>query len=427
MLKKVGIENILNLIPNRRVLLRADFNVPVKEGKVTDTKRIDATIPTIKKTLESGAKSVVIMSHLGRPDGKKNPKHSLRPVVPALEQALGKKVTFLEDCIGADVESACRNAPEGSVILLENLRFYPEEEGSYKDDQGNKVKIEKSRMKTFGESLTKLGDIYINDAFGTAHRAHSSITGINLPVRAAGYLLKKELDYFGKALEDPEKPFLMIMGGAKVKDKIQLINNLLEKSDEMIFGGGIAFTFLKRLRNMEIGGSLYDPEGADVVDHVMKTAKEKGVKIHLPVDIVCAANPESKDTKIVSVEEGVPSNLKGFDFGPKTIEQNNKIIERAKTIVWNGPLGLFEQPQFATSSIAVLDAMERATKKGALTIAGGGDTGALIQKQNGEGKISHLSTGGGASLELLEGKKLPGVEYLTNLDDLKDVKQQVKA
>lgn len=418
-LRKVGIENILNLIPNKRVLLRADFNVPVKDGKITDTKRIDATIPTIRKALDTGAKSVVIMSHLGRPDGKKNPKHSLKPVVPALESLLGRKVTFLNDCIGPDVESACNNAKPGEVILLENLRFYPEEEGSYIDDAGNKVKIPKDKMKAFGESLTKLGDIYINDAFGTAHRAHSSITGIKLPVRAAGYLLKKELDYFGKALEDPNRPFLMIMGGAKVKDKIQLINNLLEKSDEMIFGGGIAFTFLKRLRNMEIGGSIYDPEGAEVVDHVIKTAKDKGVKIHLPLDIVCAEAPESKDTKIVDIEQGVPSGLKGFDFGPKTIEQNSRIIERAKTIVWNGPLGLFEQPIFAKSSIAVLDAMGRATSNGAMTIAGGGDTGALIQSQNGESKISHLSTGGGASLELLEGKNLPGVEYLTNLDDLK--------
>jgi len=422
MLKKVGIENILNLIPHRRVLLRADFNVPVKEGKITDTKRIDATIPTIRKALETGAKSVVIMSHLGRPDGKKNAKYSLKPVVGTLEQALGKKVIFLNDCIGPEVESAVQNAPEGSVILLENLRFYPEEEGSYKDESGNKVKIPKDKMKAFGDSLTKLGDIYINDAFGTAHRAHSSITGIKLPVKAAGYLLKKELDYFGKALEDPDRPFLMIMGGAKVKDKIQLINSLLEKSDEMIFGGGIAFTFLKRLRNMEIGGSIYDPEGAEVVDHVMKTAKDKGVKIHLPLDIVCAESPESKDVKIVDVEQGVPSNLKGFDFGPKTIEQNAKVIERSKTIVWNGPLGLFEQPQFAKSSIGVLEAMERATKKGAMTIAGGGDTGALIQSQNGEDKISHLSTGGGASLELLEGKNLPGVEYLTNIEDLKNMK-----
>ena len=418
MLKKVGIENILKLIPDRRVLLRADFNVPVKDGKVTDQKRIESTIPTIRKVLDTGAKNVVIMSHLGRPDGKKNAKYSLKPVVPTLEQLLGRKVTFLEDCIGADVESQVQNAEKGSVILLENLRFHPEEEGSYKDENGKKVKIDKQKMKAFGQSLTKLGDIYVNDAFGTAHRAHSSITGIDLPVRAAGYLLKKELDYFGKALEDPDRPFLMIMGGAKVKDKIQLIENLLGKCDEMIFGGGIAFTFLKRLHNMEIGGSLYDPEGADVVDKVIQTAKDKGVKIHLPLDVVCADALESNNTKIVDVQQGVPSGLKGFDFGPKTIEQNNKVIERAKTAVWNGPLGAFEYPNFKKSSVAVLDALGKATKNGAMTIAGGGDTGALIQSENGEEKISHLSTGGGASLELLEGKNLPGVEYLTNQDDL---------
>lgn len=407
MLKKIGIDNILNFIPNRRVLLRADFNVPVKDGKITDPKRIEATIPTIRKVLDTGAKSVVIMSHLGRPDGKKNLKHSLKPVVPTLEQLLGKNVTFLDDCVGPEIESACKNAKPGSVILLENLRFHPEEEGSYKDDAGKKVKIDKAQMKTFGKSLTQLGDIYVNDAFGTAHRAHSSITGIDLPIKAAGYLLKKELEYFGKALEDPHRPFLMIMGGAKVKDKITLINNLLQQCDEMILGGGIAFTFLKRLRNMEIGGSLYDPEGADVVDSVMQTAKEKGVKIHLPLDVVCAEAPESDKVQTFDVEKGVPSNLKGFDFGPKTIEQNNKVIERAKTIIWNGPLGLFEQPKFKTSSVAVLDAMAKATKNGAMTIAGGGDTGALIQSENAENKISHVSTGGGASLELLEGKKLP--------------------
>lgn len=241
-------------------------------------------VPTIKHALEHGAKAVILMSHLGRPDGKRTPKDSLKAVVPELESQLGKKVTFLDDCVGEEVEQACRNPEQGSVILLENLRFHLEEEGKGVDEKGNSVKADKAQVASFRKSLTALGDVYVNDAFGTAHRAHSSMVGVELPVRAAGFLMKKELDYFAKALENPERPFLAIMGGAKVQDKIQLIENMLDKVDEMIIGGGMAFTFKKQLEGVNIGKSLFDEEGSKIVQKIMDKAKAKNVKIHLPVD-----------------------------------------------------------------------------------------------------------------------------------------------
>jgi len=276
--EKVNINDILSSIPSKRVLMRVDFNVPIKEGKVKDPTRIEATLPTIKKILEAKPKCLILMSHLGRPDGKRDESYTLRPIANALGELLVKSVTFVEDCIGPEVEKTCDLAKDGEIILLENLRFHAEEEKQSLDENGNKIKAKPEDVKNFCESLTKLGDIYINDAFGTAHRAHSSITGINLPIKAAGYLMKKELDYFSKALETPEKPFLVILGGAKVKDKIQLINKMLDIVDEMIIGGAMAFTFLKKTRNMEIGESLFDEEGYKTVDEIMKKAEEKKSK-----------------------------------------------------------------------------------------------------------------------------------------------------
>jgi phosphoglycerate kinase len=257
--------------------MRVDFNVPVKEGEVKDTTRIVATLPTINKAFEHGAKCVVLMSHLGRPDGRVDPKSSMAPVAPVLEGLLGRPVTFLNECVGAEIEAACADPAEGSVILLENLRFHPEEEGAGLDESGTKVKADPAAVETFRDSITKLGDIFINDAFGTAHRAHSSMVGVKHETRAAGYLMGKEVEYFAKALETPNRPLLVILGGAKVSDKIKLINNLLDQCNEMIIGGGMAFTFLKQLNNMEIGGSLFDQEGAELIEGIMKKAAEKNV------------------------------------------------------------------------------------------------------------------------------------------------------
>ncbi|KAJ3589083.1 hypothetical protein NHX12_009931 [Muraenolepis orangiensis] len=285
-------------VKGKRVIMRVDFNVPMQGKNITNNQRIKAAVPTIKHCLDNGAKAVVLMSHLGRPDGVPMPdKYSLEPVVAVLKALLGKDVTFLKDCVGPDVETACADPAPGSVILLENLRFHVAEEGKGKDASGNKTKASQGEIDSFRASLSKLGDIYVNDAFGTAHRGHSSMVGVNLPQKAAGFLMKKELDYFAMALEKPQRPFLAILGGAKVKDKIQLINNMLDQVDEMIIGGGMAFTFLKVLEGMEIGTSLYDEEGAKIVKDLMAKAKKNGVKINLPVDFITADKFAENATK----------------------------------------------------------------------------------------------------------------------------------
>ena len=277
------------------------------------------------------------MSHLGRPDGNKNLKFTLAPVAEELKTLLGKDVTFLNDCVGADVEAKCQDPPAGSVILLENLRFYLEEEGKGVDAAGAKVKADPAKVKAFRESLAKLGDVYVNDAFGTAHRAHSSMMGEGYEQRAAGLLLNKELKYFSKALDNPPKPFLAILGGAKVADKIQLIENLLDKVDEMIVGGGMAFTFLKVLNNMKIGGSLFDKEGAKIVQNLVEKAKKNNVQLHLPVDFVCGDKfAEDAAVSEATVESGIPDGHMGLDVGPKTRELFAAPIARSKVIVWNG-------------------------------------------------------------------------------------------
>lgn len=418
--RKLNITQILNKLAKQRVLLRADFNCPIKEGKITNSKRITSTIPTIKMALEQSPKGVVLMSHLGRPKGAINKKMSLGPVAQELEKQLGTKVTFLNDCSGKDVVDYCKGINNGEVVLLENLRFHIEEEGKGVDAEGNKIKADPKAVSAFRKDLTSLGDVYINDAFGTAHRAHSSMVGVDLPIRAAGLLLKKEIEYFAKALETPVKPFTVILGGAKVSDKIQLIKNLLDKVDEMIIGGGMAFTFLKVVHNLNIGASLYDEEGAKLVPEIMELARAKGVKIHLPLDYLIGNLPPKPTPEVLlgDLTTGVPDGMLGLDIGPKTALINNEVIMRSKTIVWNGPQGYFEDPLFSNgSSNLVTSLMNATTRNGAITIVGGGDSVAMAESMVGASEIlSHLSTGGGASLELLEGKELPGILRLSDLE-----------
>lgn len=417
---KLGIEQVAEKLKGKRVLMRVDFNVPLKDGKVTDATRVAATIPTIKYALDHGAKNLVLLSHCGRPDGRVQPKYSLKPVAAVLEEHLRKngldnRVIFVEDCVGPVAKNAVAGAKDGDILLMENLRFHVEEEGKGEDENGNKVKAGAKEVEAFRQDLTALGDIFINDAFGTAHRAHASMVGVDLPVKAAGLLMKKELEYFSKALEQPKKPFLAILGGAKVKDKIQLIKNLLEKVDMMIIGGGMAFTFKKVLENTKIGNSLFDEEGAKIVGEIMKEAEAKKVKVLLPVDFVCGDRfAADAAVKVCDDSEGVPDGWLGLDVGPKTVEKAKEMIMTAKTIVWNGPPGVFEFPAFSKGSTAFAEAVAAATAAGAVSIVGGGDTASLVEAANIAAKLSHVSTGGGASLELLEGKDLPGVVALSS-------------
>ncbi|XP_038832015.1 phosphoglycerate kinase [Salvelinus fontinalis] len=403
-------------VKGKRVIMRVDFNVPMKDHNITNNQRIKAAVPTIKHCLDHGAKAVVLMSHLGRPDGNPMPdKFSLKPVAAELKSLLGKDVHFLKDCVGPDVEKACADPAAGSVILLENLRFHVAEEGKGKDASGNKTKATQEQIDSFRASLSKLGDVYVNDAFGTAHRAHSSMVGVNLSQKAAGFLMKKELDYFAMALEKPARPFLAILGGAKVKDKIQLINNMLDQVNEMIIGGGMAFTFLKVLNNMEIGTSLYDDEGAKIVKELMAKAEKNKVKINLPVDFITAEKfDEHAQTGTATVAAGIPAGWMGLDCGPESNKHFAEAVGRAKQIVWNGPVGVFEFENFAKGTKSLMDKVVEVTKSGCVTIIGGGDTATCCAKWGTEDKVSHVSTGGGASLELLEGKVLPGVDALSS-------------
>ncbi|XP_055385771.1 phosphoglycerate kinase [Condylostylus longicornis] len=412
-LNKLSIEKLE--INGKRVLMRVDFNVPIKDGKVASNQRIVAALDSVKFALDKGAKSVVLMSHLGRPDGNKNAKYTLAPVAEELKKLLGKDIIFLNDCVGAEVEEKCKDPAPGSVILLENVRFYVEEEGKGVDASGNKIKADPAKVKDFRASLAKLGDLYVNDAFGTAHRAHSSMMGEGYSQRAAGLLLNKELKYFSQALDNPPKPFLAILGGAKVADKIQLIENMLDKVHEMIIGGGMAFTFLKVLNNMKIGSSLFDEEGSKIVQNLVDKAKKNNVQLHLPVDFVCGDKfAEDAAVSEATVESGIPDGHMGLDVGPKTRAAFAEPIKRAKIIVWNGPPGVFEFPNFANGTKAIMDAVVEATKGGCVSIIGGGDTASCCAKWNTESAVSHVSTGGGASLELLEGKVLPGVAALSD-------------
>lgn len=354
-----------------------------------------------------------MMSHLGRPDGKVVEKYTLKPVAEKLEELLGKPVKFLPDCVGPEVEAACAALKPGEVALLENLRFHIEEEGKAKNADGTSTKADPEKVAAFRASLTKLGDVYANDAFGTAHRAHSSVVGVNLPDKVAGFLMQKELDAFAAVLDNPKRPLLAILGGAKVADKIPLIKNLLDMADEIIIGGGMAYTFKKVLNGMEIGNSLFDPEGAKIVPELMEKAKAKGVKIHLPVDFVIADKFDANAEKQVT-EGSIPEGWMGLDVGPKSQALFAEVIGRAKTIVWNGPAGVFEFDRFADGTKSMAEAIAAATEGGATSVVGGGDTATAAKKFKVVDKVSHASTGGGASLELLEGKTLPGVANLSD-------------
>jgi phosphoglycerate kinase len=376
-------------VKNKRVLVRVDFNVPLDNGKVTDDTRIVASLPTIKYLVEQGAK-VILCSHLGRPKGK-DQKLSLRPVAARLEELLGRPVTFVSDCIGQPVERVVEGMNPGDVVLLENLRFYAEEE---KNDP------------EFAKKLAAFGDLYVNDAFGSAHRAHASTEGVThyLP-GVAGFLMEKELNYLGTALANPAKPFVAILGGAKVSDKIKVIENLLPKVDSLLVGGGMANTFLAA-KGLNMGQSLVEADKLDVARALMAKG---GAKIVLPVDAVVADKFDAAaQSKIVPVDQ-VPGDWRMLDVGPKTLDAFEKILSGAKTVVWNGPLGVFEFPAFAKGTVEIA---RRLAQSKATTIIGGGDSAAAVEQAGVADKMTHISTGGGASLEFLEGRVLPGVAAL---------------
>lgn len=402
-------------LANKRVFIRVDFNVPQDKNDpnvITNTARIDAALPTIRYALEHGAKSVVLASHLGRPNGQMNKQFSMAPVAKVLAEKLERPVSLMKDVVGPEVEAACADPAPGSVILLENTRFHIEEEGKAKDADGGKIKADPDKVREFRASMAKLADIYCSDAFGTAHRAHSSMVGEGFPIKCSGFLLAKELDYFAKVIDSPTRPVCAILGGAKVADKIQLIMNLLDKVDIMIIGGGMAFTFMKEA-GVGIGNSLYDEEGAKLVPEIKKKAKEKGVELILPVDFVSSSKfGEDGEIRNGDMSTGVPDGFMGLDIGPKSIAQNDTAIAKSKTIVWNGPMGVFEMAAFETGTKRMMEKIVDVTANGAISVIGGGDTATACKKYNTVDKVSHCSTGGGASLELLEGKLLPGVAAL---------------
>lgn len=397
-------------------LIRVDFNVPQDKttGEITNNQRIVAALPTIQHALAQGA-SVVLMSHLGRPNGQANPKFTLQPIATELTKLLGQEVIFAADCVGAAVEAQAAALQPGQVLLLENLRFHIEEEGKAKAEDGSSVKADAAAVEAFRASLSKMGDLYVNDAFGTAHRAHSSMVGVSLPEKAAGFLMEAELTAFGKVLDSPQRPLLAILGGAKIADKIPLITNLLEKADKIIIGGGMAYTFKKVIDGMAIGRSLFDEEGAKIVEELAAKAKAKNVELIFPVDYVCADDfsPDA-NTQAADDASGIPDGWEGLDAGPKSIELYTAAILGSKTIIWNGPAGVFEFEKFAGATKAMAAAVAEATAGGAISVVGGGDTATAAKQFGVADKVSHCSTGGGASLEFLEGKSLPGVAFLTS-------------
>jgi phosphoglycerate kinase len=398
-MKKLTISSVD--LKDKRVLVRVDFNVPLDEKlKITNDIRIRASLPTINKIIKDGGKAI-LMSHLGRPKGEKDPAFSLKPVAVRLSELLNKKIMFADDCIGVEVQKKVNSMKPGDVLLLENVRFH---KGETKNDP------------EFSKELASLGDVYIDDAFGSAHRAHSSTEGVTKFIRtcAAGYLMEKELEYLGTALAEPKRPYCAVLGGAKISGKIDVINNLMDKVDTLIVGGGMAFTFFKE-QGKEIGKSLLEEEKLEMAKEILDKLSSSKVKFLLPVDVVVADEFSNESPSETVSVDNIPADKMGLDIGPETIKLFEAELLKSKTIVWNGPMGVFEMDNFAKGTFAVAKALAQATKNGAVTVIGGGDSAAAISKAGLESKVSHVSTGGGASLEFLEGKILPGVAALNDV------------
>ncbi|MDE0837799.1 MAG: phosphoglycerate kinase [Kiritimatiellae bacterium] len=405
-------------VAGKRVLMRADFNVPLEGGAVSDDTRIRAALPTIKHILDHGA-SLVLMSHLGRPKGKVNPEFTLAPVAARLSELLGKPITFADDCVGAEVEAQAQQLQAGEVLLLENLRFHAEEEGKASvtddasaDDIAAAKADMKARQRTFSEQLARLGDVYVDDAFGTAHRAHASMAGVTefMQESVSGFLLEKEIQYLGKAIEAPERPFVAILGGAKISGKIDVILNLIDKVDTVIVGGGLVYTMYKAM-GLNIGDSLLEEDRVELAGEILKRFETSRAKLLMPLDHVVADGfSETANTQIVD-RENIPDGWEGLDIGPKSIALFGEELRKAKTVLWNGPLGCFEMAPFAAGTMSIAKAI---AETDCVSIVGGGDSISAINKSGLSDHFSHLSTGGGASLEFLEGKALPGVVALSD-------------